>query len=111
MDFEKSPCITRREFAKVAAVAAVAFGGALGTALAPTRSAAEEEALVTEFPANAPVIASLGYVNESPKADQNCAGCVLYTGPAEGRGKCALFQQGVVPAKAWCKSWAPKPKG
>ena len=102
--------ITRREFAKVAVVAAAAVGGGLGAAVAPTRSAAEEDALVTEIPANAPVIASLGYVNESPKPDQVCANCVLYTGPAEGRGKCAVFQQGVVPAKGWCLSWAPKPQ-
>ena len=111
MEPKNDHSVTRRELGKVAAVAAAALGGALGTALVPTRSGAQEEALVTEIPANAPIVASLGYVNESAKPDQICAGCVLYSGPAEGRGKCAVFQQGSVAAKGWCKSWAPKPQG
>ncbi len=100
--------MTRREFGKTAALAVAAAGTGLGTALSPTRAGAEEQ-LVTDIEANAPIVTSLGYVNESPKPDQLCAGCVLYNGPAEGRGKCSVFPQGVVSAKGWCRSWAPRP--
>ena len=109
MDPKKTTGITRRDFAKGLALVATATGG--GLALHPLRALAEEvDALVTEFEANKVIIDSLAYVNESPNAEQQCAGCVLYTGPAEGLGKCGLFQQGKVPAGGWCKSWAAKPQ-
>jgi len=110
MAHEKNAPITRREFATAAALAAAAVAGGLGSALVAARSAAADDALITDVPGNATMITALAYVNESAKAGQICSGCVLYTGPAEGRGKCALFQQGQVAAKGWCQSWAPKPK-
>ncbi len=107
---EHSHRITRRQFARIAAAGVAAVGGGLAATWVPRPAAAEEgDKLVTEFAANQPIIGSLNYVNESVKEGQVCGGCVLYTGPAEGLGKCALFQQGKVPARGWCQSWAPKP--
>ena len=100
--------MTRREFATRSALAAAAIGSGL-SALTPGRALAADDALITEIASNEMMITTLGYVNETPKPDQSCANCVLYTGPAEGSGKCALFQQGAVAAKGWCKSWAAKP--
>lgn len=96
--------LTRRQFGRLAAGVALA-----ATGLRAGVARAEEPKLVTEYPANKPIIDSLGYVNASTTEGRNCAGCVLYQGPAEGQGKCSLFQQGVVPAAGWCRSWAPKP--
>jgi hypothetical protein len=46
-------------------------------------------------------------------AKQNCANCLFYAkaGAKGGQevGKCQLFPQAVVPAKAWCASWAKRP--
>jgi len=64
--------------------------------------------LVTEIAAAGPMVSSLQYVNESPKAEQNCATCQLYTAGEGGRGKCQLFAQGLVKEKGWCISWAPR---
>jgi hypothetical protein len=44
----------------------------------------------------------------SAKPDQNCANCQLYTPGADGKGKCQLFQLGVVPDGGWCMSWTKK---
>ena len=103
--------MTRRQFGKAVALSAVAAGSGLGGTLVAAPAAAEEsDALVTDIAANASIIASLKYVNESPKPDQQCSNCMLYTGPAEGLGKCQVFQRGKVPAKAWCQSWVAKPQ-
>lgn len=44
---------------------------------------------------------------------QDCANCMFYApaGKKAGQdvGKCQLFPQGVVPAKAWCSSWTKRP--
>ncbi len=66
------------------------------------------EALVTEIPSNATLVTTLGYVAASPNAEQRCGNCQLYTAGAGGRGKCALFQNGLVVETGWCRSWVQK---
>lgn len=51
---------------------------------------------------------SLGYVEETPIPDSDCANCQLYIRPKEGEkcGGCQLFK-GPVFEKAYCTYWAP----
>jgi len=99
--------LTRRELGKLGLGAAVAAGGLL---LGARRARAQDDKLVTEIEANAPIVSQLQYVNESPFPDKHCSNCVLYQGaPDSDRGKCPLFVQGVVAAQGHCMSWAPKP--
>ena len=67
-----------------------------------------EDRLITEFPSNAVLVTTLKYVDDSPEAERNCGNCQLYTAGEGGRGKCALFQRGVVAEAGWCQSWAKK---
>jgi len=99
---------------------------AIGT---PSTAAAQSAPTVPLDPAN-PQALALGYVHDATKTDttkfpkraqpggekQFCNGCVLYLQgglKADGQdgewGKCALFQAGLVNAKGWCNSFAPKP--
>ena len=50
----------------------------------------------------------LGYVEESPLPDAQCANCSLYIPPQEENscGGCMLFE-GPVFAEAYCTYWAP----
>ena len=66
---------------------------------------AQPGALVTEIAANAALVSSLQYVNEGPNPQQVCSGCQLYTAVSEGKGRCTLFQQGLVTARGHCTSW------
>lgn len=52
---------------------------------------------------------SLGYVEESPEANKNCANCQLYVESegGSGCGGCQLFPGPVYP-EGYCNSWAPK---
>lgn len=51
----------------------------------------------------------LGYVEESPIADNLCHNCNLYLPPKDGQacGGCMLFK-GPVFSDAYCTYWAPK---
>lgn len=40
---------------------------------------------------------------------QDCKACIFYKGDAK-QGPCTIFQDDIVKAKAWCMSFAPKPK-
>jgi hypothetical protein len=42
------------------------------------------------------------------KADQTCANCQFYQGPATGVGPCQIFAGKSVTAKGWCQVWALK---
>jgi len=97
--------ITRRDFHRLGAAALVAAA----TPLFARGALAEDAKLVTEIPANEPLVTSLQYVHESEKPDQNCANCLLYTAGEGSTGKCQLFQQGVVAENGWCMSWSKKP--
>lgn len=59
---------------------------------------------------NNAAIQALGYTDSSPKKDQNCKSCALFTQPQSGHGVCPLFPMGLVSEKGWCKSFAAKPK-
>ncbi len=71
-------------------------------------SQAGSDKLITEIPANATLVASLQYANESTVKGQQCMGCQLYTAVSAERGKCVLFQEGLVTAKGHCSSWIQK---
>lgn len=51
----------------------------------------------------------LGYVKESPIADNQCQNCNLYLPPKNGQacGGCMLFKGPVFPS-SYCTYWAPK---
>ncbi len=53
---------------------------------------------------------TLGYVAQSPNAEQLCSNCAQYVAPAEGKncGGCKLFS-GPVQPKGYCRSWAKMP--
>lgn len=55
-----------------------------------------------------PIAKNLEYTETSPKADQTCANCKLYTGGSAPTGGCILFGNKQVVAAGWCKSWAPQ---
>lgn len=94
--------------AETGRVEATSPPNAEGDAAAVPGESGSEAALVTEVAAAASMVQALQYVNESPKADQQCANCQLYTAGAGGRGKCQLFAQGRVKETGWCVSWVAK---
>lgn len=68
--------------------------------------------------ADDPQAQALEYTVVTPKSEQSCANCQLYTG-AEGKawGPCALFSHRrdtrtgkslLVKADGWCRGWAPR---
>lgn len=125
---ENSTFVSRRSFLKrglicVSAASVVATYAGVGPV---ARAQGEPKALSTDDP----VAKAMGYVTDSSKADpaelakkgqpdaskQNCSTCVLFKdggktiSGAEGQfGTCALFQNGLVNSKGWCKSWAINP--
>jgi hypothetical protein len=74
----------------------------------PGQAVAPADALVTEITASAGLVSALQYVNVSPIPDQRCEGCQLYTATGPEKGKCVLFQQGLVMAGGHCTSWVKK---
>ena len=97
--------LTRRQFGWQS-LGLLALAGSFG---AGRTARAAHAPLVDTLPANAPLLAGVQYVPKSVKEGQRCANCVLYRATDASHGKCALFQQGAVPAEAWCMSWGPKP--
>lgn len=66
-----------------------------------------------------PNAVALGYVDDSAKVDkakfpkfaagQSCSSCALYQGAAgSASGPCPIFQNKLVPAKAWCNAYVKK---
>jgi len=101
----REPGLTRRELGRRGAAFALALAG---LRFAPA-ARADDTAWVSDIPANESLLRGVQYVAQTEKPDQRCGNCVLYQPRGEARGKCALFQQGVVPEEAWCLSWSPKP--
>lgn len=101
---ESKTSMDRREFLAAGLTAATLLPGALLTA----KTARAGEALITDIPENAPMVAALQYVNESAKEGQNCGNCQLYTAGEAGTGKCQLFPTGTVKEAGWCASWVKK---
>ena len=51
----------------------------------------------------------LSYVHESPKADNICANCQLYSGATDAAwGGCTIFPGKEVAAGGWCSAWVKK---
>jgi High potential iron-sulfur protein len=98
--------LTRRGFHRLGASFLLAV---TSSGLVARRVSAEGDRLVTEIPANQPMLGALQYVNQSTKPDQHCASCVLFQPASEGRGHCGLFREGLVSAQGWCASWSKKP--
>jgi len=67
-----------------------------------------DEQLVTEIPAMSALVNSVNYQHQTPKPDQRCDNCQLYTAKTDTLGKCQLFTQGLVEAEGWCTSWIKK---
>ena len=99
--------MNRRDFIKTGLSAAAVLPAA-GVLLSATRASAEGSELVTEIADQAPMVAALQYTNESAKPDQKCADCQFYTPGDGGKGKCQLFQKGLVTEGGWCASWVKK---
>ena len=58
---------------------------------------------------NDPQAKALSYVHESPRADNICGNCQLYTGDAAADwGPCALFPGKQVATAGWCSAWVKK---
>lgn len=56
-----------------------------------------------------PQAKALSYVHESPKSDNNCANCQLYTGATDASwGGCTIFPGKEVAAGGWCSAWVEK---
>ena len=66
-----------------------------------------------------PQAVSLGYVPDAAQVDksrypkyaagQSCASCQLFQGkPGAADGPCPIYQNKIVPAKAWCSAWVRK---
>lgn len=97
--------MTRRELGRLGLGVALALGGA---GVGARRASAHDDVLVNEIAENAALVQALAYVNESAVAGANCANCALYLGGDAPKGKCGLFQKGVVAAAGHCTSWSKK---
>ena len=52
---------------------------------------------------------ALSYVHTSPKPENVCGNCQLYTGPADAEwGPCAIFPGKQVANAGWCSAWVKK---
>jgi hypothetical protein len=102
-DQEGDGRMTRRELARRGIALALVLGGAGGAGRVHA-----EEPLVNEVPENAALVQALSYVNQSAVAGSNCANCALYLGGGAPKGKCGLFQKGVVAGTGYCTSWSKK---
>lgn len=80
----------------------------LPVTLLGAKTARAAEALVTDMPENAPMVAALQYVAVSTEEGKNCGNCQLYTAGEGGTGKCQLFPTGLVAEAGNCASWAQK---
>lgn len=98
--------ISRRDFHRLGAGLLI---GAAVPGMARRASADDHTELVTAYPANEPILAAVQYVNETAIPERACSGCALYQPAADGRGKCGLFQKGLVSEQGWCTSWIAKP--
>ena len=92
--------LNRRQFlGRSAAVAA-----ASPTFLLFSRIAASADA--PRLDPSDPQASALSYAHESPKVDNVCANCQLYTGAADSEwGPCAIFPGKQVAAGGWCSAW------
>lgn len=93
----------RRDFMKLSGIGA-------GLALIPVTQIAVAQAPVQVTPTD-PQASALGYVEQSPNAENHCANCAQAKGDlsAEWVG-CNIFPGKEVKAAGWCKVWSPRPQ-
>ena len=95
--------ITRRQMLRITAGA---------TAMVPMSLLTSRIAFAADLPQldpNDPQAKALAYVHASPKPEQLCSNCQLYTGETGAEwGPCAIFPGKGVNANGWCKSWVKK---
>lgn len=94
--------ITRRALVRSGLIAGalVPTAGLLGNLAASASSALDP---------NDPTAKALGYVAQSPKADERCASCLQFQGRAgDATGPCTIFAGKNVASTGWCMSWAKK---
>lgn len=88
--------------------------GATATAIisTPMLSLLTRTAGATEAPLVDPDDAqakALSYTHSSPKADQNCANCQLFSAGADAEwGPCAIFPGKQVANAGWCSAWVKR---
>ena len=86
--------------------------GAALVALTPSLLIASRSAAAAEGPKVDPNDAqakALSYTHESPKAENHCSNCQLYSGAADASwGPCAIFPGKQVAAGGWCSAWVKK---
>jgi hypothetical protein len=103
-DRSEAACVTRRDLGRLGIGLAVAVGSGLGA----RRAWAQEEGMVTEFAENAALVQALSYIAVSNVEGAKCANCALYLGADAPKGKCGLFQKGLVSAEGHCASWSKR---
>ena len=85
---------------------------AASIALSPALLVTSRQAAAADTPRvdpNDPQAKALSYVHESPKPDNICANCRLYTGASDAEwGPCAVFPGKDVAAAGWCSAWVAK---
>ena len=95
--------ITRRKMLQVTAAAA---------AMVPLGLLTTRKTFAADLPPvdpKDPQAKALEYVHASPKPEQLCSNCQLYTGEQGAEwGPCAIFPGKGVNANGWCKSWVKK---
>ena len=97
---QKDPCLTRRQFTRLAATV---------LPLAALASALPKTALAGKVDEASPQARALNYVVNSSKPTQICGNCTLYQGkPGKAAGPCPLFSGESVNVTAWCSAWVPR---
>lgn len=80
--------------------------------ISPTLLLTSRTATATDMPKLDPADAqakALSYVHQSPKDDNLCSNCRLYTGSAEAEwGPCAIFPGKQVASAGWCSAWVKR---
>ncbi len=95
--------LNRRQF--IATTAVVATATPLLLLMGPSVRAAN----APEVDPSDPQAKALAYTHESPKADNICANCQLYSGAADSNwGPCAIFPGKQVAGAGWCSAWVKK---
>jgi hypothetical protein len=95
--------ITRRTFLGASATAIVSVP------LLNLASGSVDAADVPKVDPNDAQAKALSYVHQSPKPDNLCANCQLYTGSADADwGPCAIFPGKQVASAGWCSAWVKR---
>ncbi len=90
----------------------VLSASAMAIAAGPLIALSQRAAVAADAPKvdpNDPQAKALSYVHQTPKPEQICGNCQLYTGDASVEwGPCALFPGKQVATAGWCSAWVKK---